>query len=74
MLNSKFYKMAITKKFKLTQITQTAARSQAVFLEDVKQDPNKTNARPGKMFSWITDDPKDLQGLVIDKVYTISIA
>lgn len=66
--------MAITKKLKLSQITQTAARSQAIFTEDVKTDPGKQPVRAGKMFSLVTDDPKDLQGLVIDKVYTITIS
>ena len=58
---------------KLIQITQTATRSQAVFSEDVKADPGKPVA-PGKMFNYVTNDPKDLQGLIIDKVYTVSIS
>lgn len=66
--------MAITKKMKLIQISQTAQRSQAIFSEDVKQDAGNAPRRVGKMFSLITDDPKDLQGLVIEKVYTISIS
>ena len=66
--------MAITKKLKLIQITQTAARSQATFAEDVKREPGKPNPGTGKAISFVTDDPKDLQGLVIDKVYTITIS
>lgn len=65
--------MAIKKSLKLTQITQTAARSQAVFMDDVKREPGKPQ-QPVKMFSYVTDDPKELQGLVIDKVYTITIS
>jgi hypothetical protein len=63
---------SLTKKMKLTQITQTAQRSQAVFIEDVKKEPGQP--RGGKIISVVTDDPKDLQGFVIDKVYTITIS
>lgn len=66
--------MAIKKQMKLLQITQTAQRSQALFAEEVKQEAGKPVARPGKMFSLVSDDPKDLQGLTVDKVYTITIS
>jgi len=65
--------MAIKKTMKLLQVVQTAKRSQATFGEEVKQEPGKATA-PGKVFSFVTDNPKDLEGLVIDKVYTISIS
>lgn len=65
--------MAISKKMRLSQITQTAVRSQAIFIEDVKPEEGKPQ-KVNKMFSLVTDDAKDLQGLSINKVYTITIS
>lgn len=64
---------SLTKKMKLQQITQTVQRSQAVFVEESKSEPGKP-VKVGKVINFLSDDPKDLQGLVINKVYTITIS